>query len=222
MDWLLEQLTKGWPLIKQAPLLFFIIFAISLALAFLLVRWLYRDHLARKDEIISDLQKKLALAPTTSKAESPDKWLLDIAEEYRQHINKTVIIEQYKAGAFKLDGSTPYLRFEFLIRNYSIFPITIDTTKVGGRIWYGSRPLKGEVTISNEYRWGKLERGYCNYIPLCQMLTEEDAEFINRDSGSCFRFDELVITITGTDTSHGVTPRPLLFHEKMDKSGHLA
>jgi hypothetical protein len=57
--WILDQLLKEWPVIKQAPLTLVVIFLLAFGLAYLFCRWLYQDAIKRKDDLIADLGKKL-------------------------------------------------------------------------------------------------------------------------------------------------------------------
>lgn len=61
MPWPLEQLLKELDVIKQAPISFFIVLVLCVALAYCLMRWMYKDALSRKDELIAVYREKLGL-----------------------------------------------------------------------------------------------------------------------------------------------------------------
>jgi uncharacterized membrane protein len=42
MNWLIDQLAKEWAVIKEAPISFFLVCALSVLLAFFIVRWIIR------------------------------------------------------------------------------------------------------------------------------------------------------------------------------------
>jgi hypothetical protein len=71
MPWPLEQLLKEWDVIKQAPLTFILAFILLLVLAYVFMRWLYQDNLARKDELIASLKERLGLEPADKAKPKP-------------------------------------------------------------------------------------------------------------------------------------------------------
>ena len=59
MPWLVDQLAKEWAVIKQAPLSFVIVFALSLISAFLVMKYFYSESLQHKYELIASLRENL-------------------------------------------------------------------------------------------------------------------------------------------------------------------
>src|SRR5712691_3031665 len=68
--WILDQFIKEWAVIKQAPITFATLFLLALGLAFLIARWLYKEALSRKDDLIEDLRKKPPVPTDNTNKES--------------------------------------------------------------------------------------------------------------------------------------------------------
>jgi hypothetical protein len=62
MTWLLEQLAKEWAVVKNAPISFAIIVILSLAFGYILVRYIYKERLESKDEMLDYYREKLGLS----------------------------------------------------------------------------------------------------------------------------------------------------------------
>jgi hypothetical protein len=216
MPWPLEQLVKEWAVIKQAPLSFFIVLFLCMALAFFVVRWIYRDHIARKDDIISDLQKKIGIQPQgasesiPSKAECPDKWLHEIAKNHLEEIGRYVLVEEVTAG-INSGSPTPCVKFRIEYYNASIYTISIDP-KFSGSISYGNRRLTQPIEVLTVYRLDNLWAGYRTTLEFYQWLTKEELDFIlNESNAPSFDLSQLIITIIGSTDKANITPQPLQF-----------
>jgi hypothetical protein len=85
MTWILDYLLKEWAVIKQAPYSFFAIIILCFVLAFLLARWFYRETLSNKNELIAELEKRLALRPISE--EDVRKRIEAVEDESRKKID---------------------------------------------------------------------------------------------------------------------------------------
>lgn len=109
----------------------------------------------------------------------------------------------------------PYLEFEFVIFNGSMFPISIDP-KVGGHIMYDGTRLVGEKEVPLKRRVINLKPRYHDTLVIHQLLATEQAEMINKDWNAqeygLFVFDNLEITVMGGDGFQDIIkPKPIMF-----------
>ena len=63
MNWLIDQLAKEWAVIKQTPIAFIFVCVLSLLIAFFFVRWMYKERLDARDDLIGYYREKLGLLP---------------------------------------------------------------------------------------------------------------------------------------------------------------
>jgi hypothetical protein len=63
-NWFLERVAKEWPMIKAAPLTFILVFIVLATAIFIVVRWLFRERLQHKDDLIASYREKLSLSPS--------------------------------------------------------------------------------------------------------------------------------------------------------------
>lgn len=145
-----------------------------------------------------------------------EKWLQDVAERDRQQIEWAVQITDCS-----LDGGytspTPHVIFRFQIFNGSVFPVSIDR-KIDGHISYGSRRLKGELTLGGKWTTGNLKPRYSTTVEIFQWLEPDDAAMLEAERNKLqtshetyFKFEYLIVTIKGGDGFEKVIPKPLWF-----------
>jgi hypothetical protein len=93
MPWPLEQLLKEWDVIKQAPLSFFIVLALCMMLAYFFMRYMYKEALSQKDDVIGTYKERLGLEPK-DKAELKGK---DVAPEGAKNAAEEARVNAVKA-----------------------------------------------------------------------------------------------------------------------------
>ncbi len=116
-------------LISQAPLIFLFSCLLVFAIAFLLVRWLFKENLASKDSLIADKDSLIALLRDKASPEAP---VSSIWEQDRKAINQAVQVVGFLVGNSGLRVfDKPHLNFQFKVFNGSVYEISVDRKAEG-------------------------------------------------------------------------------------------
>jgi len=93
------------------------------------------------------LPEPLDLGKDKSRKDCPDTWLHTIAEAETESLQRVVSISSQGMLPKDFGGTAPYINFNFMIHNCSVFPITLDF--VDGYVKCITAPL-GKRTEVNE------------------------------------------------------------------------
>jgi hypothetical protein len=129
-------------------------------------------------------------------------WLQDLAKTDHQNIGAAVKITACEVEIdLYLEIGRGWVEFRFQVFNGSLFPISLDD--MSGFVSFSNglefRKLDGELQILPKLRAENCRRHQIAHFTLRQDLSIEDVAFISEASwsGSCFMFDQLVITVRG-------------------------
>jgi hypothetical protein len=144
--------------------------------------------------------------------ECPDEWLHELAERDRHEIGEVVAVVDCRIYEQRFDLDSPYITFEFIIFNGSIYPVTIERA-VSGFITYSQRRLEKEITPKGEWKAKNIQRGQAVRIWITQWLNKDDVNFIKEidPNYACFYFEQLTINVTCGDDSDNTKPQPVNF-----------
>lgn len=191
LTWLIDRLSKEGAVISNAPFTFLFILLLSLAIAFLLVRWQFKDIIENKNALIASLKDN----------RTPSSMSLVMGED-RKAIDQVVRVVDYSvgnAGIFALDA--PHLNFGFRVFNGSVFEINLDH-RVEGHVKYSGKMLAGRLEmLPDDQNVKNLKHGKEGSFGVRLWLDNPaDAEVIRLDHQlRDFDFRLLVIMIVGED-----------------------
>ncbi len=210
-------LSGGFPLYKAIGLglAFLFIVAVILLLVALAFNLTASGTAKRRKALIMDSPN------TTAQKDYPecgDTRLHGLAAADLREIDANAFVYGVRFEPLIIGSYSPSVQFQFDIFNGTVYPISVDPT-VSGFISYGDRRLKGEMTLSSEYRPQNLPRGWTAAMKLNLWLNRQEAEFVQSDLDRAqnpaplfFSFDQLVITIRGGEEFVDlVTPKGLRF-----------
>ena len=209
LSWLLEQLEKEGAVINQAPLIFVLSCLLILAIAFLLVRWLYKDLLDRKNALIQSLEQS-----GSALTKSP------IWDQDRKAINQAVRVVGFIVGNSGLrDIGKPCLNFQFKVFNGSVYEISVDR-KAEGYIIFRGNELKGRLEmLYDDQNVVNLGHALTGTFGLRLWLEQFSADYViaAEQTGAelLWDFSYLTVMLAG----EGVTPKPLSFDFVRYRSG---
>lgn len=208
IQWLIDHLIQEAAVIRQAPLLFILLTAAMFVLAYLIVRWGYRELLEIREKTITALRE----SPATFQSKE-DKWFTDLAEKDKLEIQHAVYVTECKVYE-TLTGDEPEVTFDFFIRNCAVYAITLDSTLTGFISLNGTRRLKGNLRASAMPH--NLQHCFGDRFRLRQELDAGDIKAIEELDAAMPRqgfydFSNLNITIKGSTSIADVVPARLQF-----------
>lgn len=97
MDWIIDEIKREWPVIKQAWLLFSILVLLCSGVIGSLIYAFLKERIDMKNDAIADYQRKLELHPPPSKAAASTTELPQLKkQEWAQVFQNTEAIEAYE------------------------------------------------------------------------------------------------------------------------------
>jgi hypothetical protein len=183
----------------------FISCLVLFAVAFILGR--YNRRTERK--VNNPTEQSLEAQNESQSPQYAYQWLHDLADRQATEIARHVELEKPQAYAIKLTDSIPSINFRFPIRNYSVWPISVDENS-SGKIYLDGRELAEPMLVRHhgeDIGFRKLDG-----LAVEQRLTRTEANHVLAEGGS-FDFSGLVITIKGGTQSPTVQPQSLTIQE---------
>ena len=190
--------------------------AITAFVAFLIVR---RTRIgARSSDSIQWQATGLVTKPC------PERWLHDLPDG---EVNKVwEFIELLKVGVWRLnlEADIPTIKWGFVVKNNSLFPISLDGDIRGHLLFEGIKLLEQRTLLTNDIdNLGHLHEGTVMFE---QRLSKLEAEMIKKNTQGKFNFQGLQIYIKGGSGFDQIQSRQLLvpdnfkvgLHEISDKT----
>lgn len=143
-----------------------------------------------------------------------DKWLHAIADGQVRKVWEFVKLS--KVGVWKLDfdAHIPTLKWGFVIKNNSVFPISLDGDVTGYLLFQGQKLLEQRTVLTNGIKGvGHLQEG----TYMCeQRLSKLEADLIKNNPDGKFSFQGLYIEFKGAEGFEQVQPRQLLVPDNFE------
>jgi hypothetical protein len=211
MQWLLDFLERQGAVIRDAFPSFVGVCLVAVVVLYFVFERLYKARLESRDALIASLKERLDLREK-SQPQTSSNWLNEAAEHDRLELQRSVYVLECAVREI-LDADTAYVVFDFLIRNGSLYAITVDPS-IKGFIGLNNRRLTGEIGTSALPH--NLPRLYADRFQIRQELTGKDVEELNtldlaRELQGYYDFANLHITIQGDSPAGKAVPARLQF-----------
>jgi hypothetical protein len=211
MQWLLDLLERQGAVIRDAFPSFVLVCLVAMVVLYFVFERLYKARLESKDAFNASLKDRLELQEK-SQPQTPNTWLTDAAENDRRELQNAVNVLECNLHE-TLTPEDSHVTFDFLIRNGSLYAITVDPN-IKGFITLNTRKLVGEISTSKLPH--NLPRIHLDRFQIRQDLTPKDVEELNTlDSAmqlqGYYDFANLHITIQGDSPAGKAVPTRLQF-----------
>jgi hypothetical protein len=147
------------------------------------------------------------------------KWLHEIAEYDKYHIDASVRLVWCLVGMEQAKLDSPYVQFQFTIFNGSVYPITF---KIEGFVMFGSRRLSGDITTLPAANNATVNHANLINLEFRVWLNKEEATYVyERKDIDSFFMDELILMIQGGEGFKDISPKRLRLPNSIDTRGGL-